>query len=169
MRDNIRKIEVRHLPAVLGMTLALVAAPVGAQTRAKPATCPVSRGTLGERDQSTPELSTEQMEVAVAQAGKGVLLIDARPYEEFAMGHIPGAVNIAPKPGLPPSQFTSDLGEIAKVVRGKIDMPIVLYCNGPFCEKSKRVAADLKNGGYTHVTRYQLGIPMWRTDRKSVV
>jgi rhodanese-related sulfurtransferase len=39
---------------------------------------------------------------------------------------------------------------------------MVLYCNGPFCGKSKRLAADLLKAGYTNVSRYQLGIPVWR-------
>src|SRR2546426_9723371 len=40
--------------------------------------------------------------------------------------------------------------------------PIVLYCNGPFCGKSKRVSAELLKLGYTNVKRYQLGLPIWR-------
>jgi rhodanese-related sulfurtransferase len=38
----------------------------------------------------------------------------------------------------------------------------VLYCNGPFCGKSKRLSEELIAAGYTNVRRYQLGIPMWR-------
>jgi rhodanese-related sulfurtransferase len=38
----------------------------------------------------------------------------------------------------------------------------VLYCNGPFCGKSKRLADELLAAGYTEVRRYQLGIPVWR-------
>jgi rhodanese-related sulfurtransferase len=63
---------------------------------------------------------------------------------------------------LPPSWYTSDVGEIEKLTRGKKDRTIVLYCNGPFCGKSTRLAQDLLTEGYTHVVRYQLGIPVWR-------
>jgi hypothetical protein len=38
----------------------------------------------------------------------------------------------------------------------------VLYCNGPFCGKSKRLSEELITAGYTNVRRYQLGIPVWR-------
>jgi rhodanese-related sulfurtransferase len=38
----------------------------------------------------------------------------------------------------------------------------VLYCNGPFCGKSKRLSEELIAAGYTNVRRYQLGIPVWR-------
>ena len=40
--------------------------------------------------------------------------------------------------------------------------PLILYCNGPFCGKSKRVSEDLLAAGYTNVRRYQLGAPVWR-------
>jgi hypothetical protein len=39
---------------------------------------------------------------------------------------------------------------------------IVLYCNGPYSGKSKRLAAELVAGGYSRAQRYQLGIPVWR-------
>jgi len=38
----------------------------------------------------------------------------------------------------------------------------VLYCNGPFCGKSKRLAEELLAAGHTNMRRYQLGIPVWR-------
>jgi rhodanese-related sulfurtransferase len=38
----------------------------------------------------------------------------------------------------------------------------VLYCNGSFCGKSRRLADELVQAGYTNVRRYQLGTPVWR-------
>ena len=38
----------------------------------------------------------------------------------------------------------------------------MLYCNGPYCGKSKRLAAELVAAGFKNVRRYQLGIPVWR-------
>ncbi|MEZ0337882.1 MAG: rhodanese-like domain-containing protein, partial [Aquificaceae bacterium] len=38
---------------------------------------------------------------------------------------------------------------------------IVLYCDGIYCGKSKRVAKELSKEGFTNVSRYQLGIPVW--------
>jgi nucleotide-binding universal stress UspA family protein len=40
--------------------------------------------------------------------------------------------------------------------------PVVLYCNGPFCGKSKWLSEELLEAGYTNVRRYQLGAPTWR-------
>jgi rhodanese-related sulfurtransferase len=125
-----------------------------------PAPTPITEAIIGESGQPTPEISTAEMVRVVA--GRSGLIIDARPYEEFAVSHIPGAVTVAPKPGLAMSRFTSDVGGIDKLTRGNKGAMITLYCNGPFCGKSKRVAADLVAAGYTNVRRYQLGIPVWR-------
>ena len=172
MRDNIRKSRSRHVtaspgPAGVVLFIATAAVLVSAETAAQKSAggfkaCAVAHATTGETGQPTAEITTNQMEAALAQIPEGVLVIDARPYEEFAMSHVPGAVTVAPKPGLSMSQFTSDVGEIEKLTQGKKGRSIVLYCNGPFCGKSKRVAADLLAAGYTHVVRYQLGMPVWR-------
>jgi rhodanese-related sulfurtransferase len=58
--------------------------------------------------------------------------------------------------------YTSDVAEIGRLVDGDKSQPLVLYCNGPYCGKSKRVAGELINAGYTNVRRYQLGAPVWR-------
>jgi len=60
------------------------------------------------------------------------------------------------------SEYLSDVAEIGRLVDANKSTPIVLYCNGPFCGKSKRLSAELVEAGYTHVRRYQLGIPVWR-------
>ncbi len=60
------------------------------------------------------------------------------------------------------SLYVSDVAEIDRLVHQRRDTAIVLYCNGPYCGKSKRLAAELVAGGYTTIRRYQLGIPVWR-------
>ena len=163
MRDNIRKSGVWHLAALL--TLVSMTTAADAPPGPSHAPCLVNHGIVGESGEtgeSAPELSTEQMEVALERDISRPVVIDARPYEEYAVSHIPGAVCVGPKPGLPMSQYTSDVNAIHDLVHGNIDAPIVLYCNGPFCGKSKRLATDLRNAGFTHIVRYQLGIPVWR-------
>lgn len=111
----------------------------------------------GERNQ---EVSTEELQRILVSRSATVL--DARPYLEFAISHIPGALNVAPKPGVPPSLYVSDVAEIGRLVHGNKAAPLILYCNGPHCGKSKRLAEELTSAGYTNVRRYQLGIPTWR-------
>jgi rhodanese-related sulfurtransferase len=89
-------------------------------------------------------------------------VFDVRPSNEFAMSHIPGAVNVSAKPGVPISVYVSDAREIERAVAGNKAAPVILYCNGPHCGKSKRLAEELLAAGFTRVQRYQAGIPVWR-------
>jgi len=116
--------------------------------------------TLMESAQKTPEISTNELRKVLAT--NSATVFDARPFMEYAMSHIPGAVNVSEKPGVPISQYVSDVAEIGRVVGNNKSAPIVLYCNGPFCGKSKRLSQELIAAGYTNVRRYQLGIPTWR-------
>jgi rhodanese-related sulfurtransferase len=115
---------------------------------------------LGEDNPRTAEISTQELQTLL-DAGS-VVLLDTRPHLEWAISHIPGALNVAPKPGMPMSQYTSDVAEIGRIVGGDKNRPLVLYCNGPFCGKSKRVSEELIAAGYSNVRRYQLGAPVWR-------
>jgi rhodanese-related sulfurtransferase len=107
-----------------------------------------------------PEVSTEELEQILKD--QSAVVLDTRPYLEWSVSHIPGAFNVAPKPGVPMALYTSDVAEIGRLVDGDKSQPLVLYCNGPYCGKSKRVAGELLKAGYTSVRRYQLGAPVWR-------
>jgi rhodanese-related sulfurtransferase len=115
---------------------------------------------LNEPGQKTAEVSFAEMKEILA--GEKAVVFDARPAREYALGHIPGALNVAPKPGVPMSQYVSDVHEIDRVLAGDKAKPIVLYCNGPFCGKSKRLSTELLQAGFTNVRRFQLGMPVWR-------
>ena len=120
----------------------------------------IHQATLGESNQRTSEVSTEELRRILAERTATVL--DTRPFLEYAISHIPGARNVAPKPGVPMSMYVSDVAEIGRLVGGDKAAPLVLYCNGPFCGKSKRLAEELLAAGFTSIRRYQLGIPVWR-------
>jgi rhodanese-related sulfurtransferase len=120
---------------------------------------PSARQAPPETD-SSEEVSTEELTRILASRSATVL--DARPALEFAISHIPGALNVAPKAGVAPSLYVSDVAEIGRLMQGKKAAPLILYCNGPHCGKSKRLGAELRDAGYTNVRRYQLGIPSWR-------
>jgi len=105
--------------------------------------------TLGETNPVTPEIDTEQLKKILADRSGPVL--DVRFAQEYAIAHISESINIYEK-------------EIETVKQRFPDKatPIVLYCNGPFCGKSKRVSSELLKLGYSNVKRYQLGLPIWR-------
>jgi len=60
------------------------------------------------------------------------------------------------------SQYVPDAGAIIRALGGDKTSPVVLYCSGPFCGRSKRLSEELLAAGLTNVRRYQLGIPVWR-------
>src|SRR5688572_1921165 len=145
---------MRQLRAVAAAAIILLAAPTAvAQT--------VFDTTLGEADQITAEVSTQELR-QIIRSGSAVVL-DSRPPMEFAVSHIPGALNVAPQPGRPAHLYISDVAEVGRLVGGAKDKKLVLYCNGPFCGKTKRLGTELLGAGYTNVRRYQLGAPGWRT------
>jgi rhodanese-related sulfurtransferase len=140
----------------------VVALPVSgaARPREGAAPCPLGQATAGESAPKTPEVSTE--EVVRALDAHSATVLDVRPFDEFAMSHIPGALNVSAKPGVPISMYVSDVNEIQRILNGNKAASLIVYCNGPHCGKSKRLAEELLAAGFTNVRRYQAGIPVWR-------
>jgi rhodanese-related sulfurtransferase len=157
--------DIREKPHPLQLAivvLALLAASslIGAAVGHGQSTVTIFEATLGEANQKTPDVSTDELRRVLAD--KSAVVFDARPHREYAVSHIPGALNVAAKPGVPISVYVSDVSEVGRLVGGNKAAPIVLYCNGPFCGKSKRLGEELVAAGFTNVRRYQLGIPTWR-------
>ncbi len=148
----LRRTRLLELGGLLGLVVLATAAGQAVPT--------IFDAVIGESGQSTTEVSTEELRRILAE--NSALVLDARPFREYAMSHIPGALNVAAKPGVPMSMYVSDVAEIDRLVHQHKDTAMVLYCNGPYCGKSKRLAAELVAAGYTKVRRYQLGIPVWR-------
>lgn len=144
---------MRHWPSTIAFCSLLVAAPAAAQS--------VLAAVVAESDQKTDDISTSALLTAITV--ESTVLIDARPPLEYAISHIPGALNVAPQPGRPAHLYVSDVAEVGRLLKGAKDRALILYCNGPYCGKSKRLAAELIAAGYGNVRRYQLGAPGWRT------
>jgi rhodanese-related sulfurtransferase len=124
--------------------LAAVAAPLQGQTPAL-----ITDAIIGEADPVTPEISTSELKRVLA--GGKTPVLDVRSAQEYAIGHIPGSVN----------HYEKELEQITTAYPDR-SAALVLYCNGPFCGKSKRLSEELKKQGYASVRRYQLGLPVWR-------
>lgn len=139
----------------LVILLAMVSTAVFAQTVNL-----LNDGIVSDSSMPTPEVSTNEIRAILAEESAWVF--DARPPAEYAISHIPGALNVAQKPGTPTSEYISDAAEIERIVGGDMSAPIILYCNGPFCGKTKRLAQDLLDAGFTNILRYQAGAPVWR-------
>jgi len=79
-----------------------------------------------------------------------VTVVDVRPSEEFAAGHVPGAVN------LPLEQLESRLHQLPR------DQEIVAYCRGPYCVLAFEAVAKLRDKGFK-ARRLQDGFPEWKS------
>lgn len=78
-----------------------------------------------------------------------VTVLDVRPADEFALGHVPGAINI------PLADLDRRLAELPP------DHEIVAYCRGPYCVLSFEAVAALRTRGFT-ARRLEDGLPEWR-------
>ena len=140
--------------------LTLLAGLAGGAANAQGPSAPdIMKATLAQTEK-TAEVSTDELRRILAD--KSATVFDARPHMEYATSHIPGALNVAPKAGVLMSLYVSDVNEIGRILNENKAAAIVLYCNGPFCGKSKRLAEELTAAGYSNVRRYQLGAPVWR-------
>lgn len=78
-----------------------------------------------------------------------VTVIDVRPPEEYAAGHLPGAVNI------PLADLEQHLANLPD------DTEVVAYCRGPHCVLAYDAVAQLRKKGY-RARRLQDGFPEWK-------
>ena len=101
---------------------------------------------IGRRDR-LEAVSSSQL-LARMQEGS-VTLLDVRPHEEFALGHLPGAVNI------PASELERRFAELPA------DQEIVAYCRGPYCILSVDAVAALRAKGL-QARRLENGFPDWK-------
>ncbi|WP_255469860.1 rhodanese-like domain-containing protein [Paracoccus sp. FO-3] len=76
-------------------------------------------------------------------------MLDVRPEEEFAQGHLPGARNI------PYAELDQRLSELPE------DTEIVAYCRGPYCVFAVEAVAALRARGFKAV-RLEDGFPEWK-------
>jgi ArsR family transcriptional regulator len=84
-----------------------------------------------------------------------VSVLDVRPADEFARGHVPGALNI------PLKELER---RVAELPRGR---EIVAYCRGPWCVFAFEAVAALRERGFT-ARRLEDGLPEWRAARLPV-
>lgn len=106
----------------------------------------IVRSYFQDRDSLEPVGRAELLERM--QAGV-VTVLDVRPEDEYALGHLPGAVNI-------------ELRELEKRLADlDPDREIVAYCRGPYCVLSYEAVATLRARGFK-IRRLEDGYPEWR-------
>jgi ArsR family transcriptional regulator len=108
----------------------------------------ILRGLSGGEDAPEP---VSRADLAARLADGTVTVLDVRPADEYAAGHIPGALN-------------ATLAELERVLpRLTPDMEVVAYCRGPYCVYAYQAVAALRHLGI-HARRMDGGLPEWRED-----
>ncbi len=80
-----------------------------------------------------------------------VIVLDVRPPEEYAAGHVPGAVS------MPLESLEANLDQLPK------NKPVVAYCRGPYCVMAFEAVRRLRERG-KDARRLEDGFPEWRAE-----
>lgn len=104
------------------------------------------RGYFQKRDDLEP-VSRKDLLRRLRQGA--ITVLDVRPEDEFALGHVPGAVNI------PLRALKARLSEFDPA------QEIIAYCRGPYCVLSYEAVAALRAKGFK-ARRLEDGLPEWR-------
>ncbi len=106
----------------------------------------VVRDYFGARDALEPVTRAE----LAGRAGRGdVVILDVRPEEEFAAGHIPAAISV------PLERLDAALARLPE------EAEIVAYCRGPYCVLAVQAVERLRARGF-QARRLAGGMPEWR-------
>jgi thiosulfate/3-mercaptopyruvate sulfurtransferase len=93
---------------------------------------------------------------------RGLILLDLREHRDFAIGHLPGALFV-------PYDSTAEV--LAEILEMRIEkewpradrtLPLVLYCYGPDCIRSREAGAHAARLGFRNVLWFRGGIREWR-------
>jgi ArsR family transcriptional regulator len=112
----------------------------------------ILRGLSGGEDAPEP-VSREDLAARLAEGS--VTVLDLRPADEYAAGHIPGAVNA----------MLADLERIIPTLAQGTE--IIAYCRGPYCIYAHQAVAALRKRGL-NARRMDGGLPEWREDGRMV-
>ncbi|HKG25246.1 MAG TPA: rhodanese-like domain-containing protein, partial [Thermomicrobiales bacterium] len=113
----------------------------------------------GVRDDAWAMLTTapEVAEIGIDElAGRpaSAVVLDVREPEEFAAGHVPGAIN------LPQADLATRRDDLPR------DAPLLLVCQGGY--RSLRAAQFLKQAGFDRVVSVRGGTEAWRAAGRPV-
>jgi len=109
----------------------------------------VERVVRGYFDQRDGFEAVSRKELVKRSRVGAVTILDVRPADEFALGHLKGAINIP---------LRALEGRLAELKRSN---EIVAYCRGPYCVLSYEAVAELRKRGF-RARRLEDGFPEWR-------
>ena len=130
------------------LTAAVSIADQAGPTPSQPAAAPAAASG------SLPLISPQALLERQAKKDQSVFVLDVRTPEEYAAGHVPGAVNV------PYDQVASHLAEIPK------DKDVVIYCRSG--RRTGLAAEVLEANGYTKLVHLQGDMQAWLQDGRPV-
>lgn len=104
-----------------------------------------------DEELASGKVSLERMKELV-EKGR-IVIIDARAAQEYATGHIAGAISV------PYEELTDHYNKVTQTV--PLDATVVCYCRSVTCDDSENLARELRFMGYRHVATYQGGWDEW--------
>ena len=92
----------------------------------------IYNATFIETNEKTVNISTNELKRILEE--KSATVFDSRSPKEYAIDHIPGAVNVRGKPGGAKAgpEYVSDVDSIGRHVQYDKATPIVVYCSGAY-------------------------------------
>lgn len=108
-------------------------------------------GSHGDADADVTQVTREEL-TTLLDSGE-VVLLDVRPPEEYAAGHIPGARS------LPIGRLAAE-ADLVEELAGDAD--VVAYCRGAYCVLAHDAVRLLRAQGH-HARRLEDGLLEWRT------
>lgn len=105
----------------------------------------IVRGYFDQRDNLEP---VSRVELRARLRDGTVTVLDVRPVDEYALGHVPGAISI------PVSELEAGLASLDP------SSEIVAYCRGSYCVMAFEAVAKLRGRGL-NARRLEGGMPEW--------
>lgn len=97
----------------------------------------------------TPRIDEDALLKRIEQNDASLLILDVRTPEEFAAGHVPGAINV------PHTHLPARAAELA----AKGDKEIVLYCRTG--RRAENAASRLREHGFTRLLHLDGDMQQW--------
>lgn len=104
--------------------------------------------------EDTPRIEPDALLQRIEQKDASLLILDVRTPEEFAAGHVPGAINV------PHTQLPARAAELA----AKGDKEIVLYCRTG--RRAENAASRLREHGFTRLLHLDGDMQRWTEQQR---
>jgi phage shock protein E len=109
----------------------------------------VSLNSVQAQAEETAMISQSALVARIEQKDDALLILDVRTREEFAAGHVPGALNI------PYTELPARIAELPSVA----DKDVVVYCTTGV--RAERAATRFRENGFTRLLHLEGDMKKW--------